>query len=393
MKKTALLFCGAFSLAAAAWSMDFGALAANSSVLEGNKASEMKLDQNDSISAWIRIPFGKSAYFTTEGLYRYKTKYIDVFNVEEEAKDPDDESLFDLSLAKLSVNHVTQGGGTVLLAAGRFGTADATGIIYSQTADGVSAGYASPYINLSAYGAYTGLLNTRTVSMLDESGYAPEDPEKKYELADKYVIGLGTVSVPNVFRNQTVTAQVVGAFRTEKERFNRMYATIAFNGPILPRLYYTVSSSLGLRQFDGENDLTNLSKGSLALYTGIHALTFTVNALYASGEQGPFKAFESITSQTAVKSYGERTEYTGLFLAGLSTSVKPVRQLLLSLGADAIFDAQESTCKYEGFQWQTGANWQIASDVSLCLSAYQYKDKEDSAYDKSSASLYAAISF
>ena len=389
----ALLFAAlTWSAGTAAYSLDFGALLSNDSAFVGNKMNELALEQTDTASAWLRLPLGEKAYFATEGFYRFERLPIDLFDVDEVPDEANDESAFDLSLAKVQAT-VPAGKGICTLSAGRFGMVDATSDIFNQNADGLSAGYASPVINLSVYGAYTGLLNTRTVAMLNEANIAPEDTEKKYELAEKYAVAAATLSLPNFVGSQTATLQALGTFRLEEESFNRLYATLACNGPLHPRLYYTLSSTLALRQYDGDRDLANLTKASLALYTGAKSLAFTANAVYASGKQGPFKAFQGFTSRTAVKANNGRTEYTGLCRGGLGLSLRPAKNLLLAAGGDAVLDAQDSSVTYEGFQWQASANWQIASDVSVCASAYQYRDKDNSYRDKSCVDFYAAIAF
>ncbi len=394
MKKTLRTLSTALALASlsAAYSIDFGALLSNDSNLTGNKYAKLMLDQSDTASAWIKVPLGKDAYFTTEGMYRFEKKWIDLFDVEENAKSADDESCVDLSLAKFQLQKELPSG-LFTLSAGRFATADTTSVIYAQAGDGVALTYAIPGLQLSAYGAYTGLLNTRTVSILNEDGYADEEPSKKYDFAAKYAVAALTASATGFIGSQTASIQALGAFRLEDESFNRLYATLAFSGPVLPRVYYTASSTLALRTYDGENELSNLTKASLTLFAEPKSLSLSAAAVYASGEQGPFKAFEGVTSQTAVRALNGRTEYTGLIKAGLAASAKPCRTLLTALGADLIFDAADTAVGYEGFQWQLSASWQLVSDVSLSLLTYQYYDVDDDDRNKSCIDISCAIAF
>ena len=378
--------------AATAGAADFGALVTNDSTFTGNKVSELTLDQMNAASAWLRIPFNNagSAYFTAEGLYQVERTPIAITADKDDVGDAENESAIDVDLVKLAASFGA-GSGTVTLAGGRFSTADVSGVIYNQNADGAFVGYESPTLTASLYGAYTGLLNTRTVTMLDD--VTEEDTEKLYQLSTKYAVATATVSLPNLVANQTITAQFLGTFRLEDDSYNRLYAALALNGPLARQLFYTASSTLGIRMYDGDTELSNLSKASLTLYTGVKGLTFAANGVYASGEQGPFKAFEGFTSQTAVKAYSGRTEYTGVVKGGLSASVKPVENVLAVFSGDAIFDAQDSSASYEGFQWQANLNWQVVSDVSLCATMYQYYDNDDSDRNKTGMNLYAAISF
>ena len=390
--KTALAAAALLGAAATASALDFGALLTNDSTFTGNKADALVLDQKDAASAWLRVPFNKAgtAYFAAEGLYQFERNPINISADKDDVGDAENASAIDVDLAKLSASFGA-GSGTLTLAGGRFSTADVSGVIYNQNADGAFVGYESPVLSASVYGAYTGLLNARTVSMLDD--VTEEDTEKLYQLATKYVVTTATLSLPNLVASQTLTAQFLGTFRLEDDSYNRLYAALALNGPLARQLFYSASSTLGICMYDGDTDLSNLTKASLSLYTGAKGLALTATGVYASGEQGPFKAFTGFTSQTAVKALSGRTEYTGLAKGGLAASVKPVATVLVVLSGDAIFDAADSSVSYEGFQWQASANWQIASDVSVCASAYQYRDKDNSYRDKSCVDFYAAIAF
>ena len=385
----AALLAGATTLASAA---DFGALVTNDSTFTGNKASELELDQKNTASAWLRIPFNNAGttYFTVEGLYQFERTPINI-SKDDDVGDAENQPLFDVDLAKFAAS-AGAGAGTFSLALGRFSTSDLTGIIYNQNADGALLSFESPVFALSLYGAYTGLLNARAVSMLDD--ITEEDTEKLYQLATKYAIGSATLSLPHFAAGQTLSAQFLGTFRLEDEDFNRMYATLALNGPLSTRLFYTLSSTLGISSYaDEDKEYSNLSKASLTLYTGVKGITFTANGVYASGEQGPFKSFTGFTSQTAVKALSDRTEYTGLIKGGLGMSIKPFASVLLSGGCEAILTALDTSIEYEGFQYQAALGWQVVSDVSLSASIYQYYDKENSERDKTGINLYAAISF
>lgn len=393
LKSRALVASLAFSVAAAAYAADYGALVTNDTSFSGQKVSELVLDQTNAISAWLRVPFNNAgtAYFTMEGLYQFERNYINVSDVDN-LPDEQTESIADIDLVKFAAARDVASG-SLSFAAGRFATADMSGFVYNQNADGLFLSYESPVIAVSAYGAYTGLLNKRAVTMLSERGSAVEDTEKLYELADKYAVAAATLSFPNIVANQTVTAQFLAAIRLQDEAFNRMYGELSFNGPLVRNTFYSLTSVLGIRNYDGDTDISNLTKANLSLHTGKKALTFGLNGVYASGEQGPFTAFEGFTSQTAVRSSAGRAEYTGLVKGGASVSLKPVNTFLAVLSGEAVFDAQSSSAAYEGFQWQANVNWQIVSDVSVSATFGQYFDNDIAPRDKTICDLYAAISF
>lgn len=367
----------------AAAAVDFGGAFDNDSKFSGNTTSDLKCDQKDTVSAWIRTPFDNdgNTYFVAEALYQYENDFAT------ETKT----NVIDVDLCKFGWSKVS-GSNKMSLAAGRFSSFDLSGIVFNQTADGILFRVEMPRFTAAAYAGYTGLLNAQMVTILSPAGESFNvDTDKAYVCAAKYGIASLSLSLPYCIANQTVSAQFFGTFRLEDNSYNRMYGTIGINGSIIPSLFYNLTSTLGMTSYDGASyDLSNLTAASVTLYPA-KTVSVGLNGVYASGEQGPFKAFTGFTSATASNALDE-PQYTGIAKCGLSATVKPVKSVLAGASADIVFNALDSV-EYGGFQYKINASWQIVSDVQAGAVFYQYKDNDNSDRDKSCVQLKAVITF
>lgn len=382
---SALLF------SASAWAVEFGGLFSNESKFSGPKYNDMTLDQSDTLSAWVRVPFNKtgSSYFIAEGLYKFEQNPL----LDDNA-DAENVSAIDVDLFKIVSQKATENG-TLSFSAGRFATHDLSTMVFSQMADGALLTYDSTTIGFSVYGAYTGLLNGRTVSMISPDGNWFEKKDKVYQLAEKYAVGAAGINFPNFAANQTFALQVMDAYRLEGDTINRLYGEIQLNGPIASNFYYILNTvfNYNMSKFSDESDtsIANLSRLALSWYPGVCNMAFTLNGVYASGEQGPFESFCGFTSQTAVNLSGGNTEYSNLVKAGLTASIKPVSNLLVAASGDAVFDAVKDI-KYLGVFANFSVVYQVVSDVQAGLSSYLFKG-DDSIHDKAAVTASLAISF
>ena len=141
----------------------------------------------------------------------------------------------------------------------------------------------------------------------------------------------------------------------------------------------------------------NLTKGAISVYPDFKSMSFSLNGLYASGKQGSFEAFQGFTSNTAVNSLKE-DEYSGIALAGISASIKPIESFLFFAGADIVFDTlageEQKSIERSGLQYSAGFNWQVVSDVSLGANLSQFIGKDDYAdYNRTQFRITAAIAF
>lgn len=377
-----ILAAGAvFSISSLMFAFETGGLITNETKFHhvdenGQKSDSLKLNQKNGISLWLRAPFTEdgSSYFTTEG--SFKTEY--------DASKPEDSEKFiltaDLNLFKVVFKNEAEAG-TMLLSAGRFFFSDLSGLVLAQNADGAQFDFSSSVFGASIYGAYTGLLNKKNITILEDTNVSQEavDAKKLYDPASKYVIGGLRLSAPYFAAGQTASLEGLGAFQLKDgDKYNRFYGTLSFSGPIVPSisLYYNLSSTLGIIKTENDTFKTNLTKASVSIYPDFKSASVSLNGVYASGNQGPLKGgFVGFTSQTAVEST-KSAEYNSIAKGGLSASIKPVSNFLLTASGDLVLSTaardEQKDIKMAGFQCSAGANWQVVSDVSLGANFIQY---------------------
>ena len=387
MKKSSIKVAIAATLFAAvvlpASAVDFGGTLDNTTKFTGPKIDTLSLDQKDSISFWLRAPFNNEGtmYLAAEGLFQYE--YIQSTTTTNLVADCD--------LFKFSDNISMGAKKSLLLSVGRFFKSDSSGIVFSQTSDGVYAQFKIPKMNIGVYGGYTGLLNAKSVSILNAatSTYA-YDTTKVYAFAAPYAVAGASFTAPYLFANQTIGVEVYSFFGTASttSNYNRFYGTLSMNGPLSSNIFYTFASTFGTD--DTFASVGNLSQFALSFYPTFMSSAVTAHAVYASGRNGPFSAFTGFTSNSATLAM-DCPEYTGIITAGLSYSMKPLNSLLLSAGADGVFDCPESV-SYSGVQFYGTVLYQAFTDVQLSLSAQQYIDTND-VTNKTSLTAKAVISF
>lgn len=361
-----LTACLCLSSAAA---FDYGFLLSNDSRIEAIGNNSYYLNQQNEVSAWLKIPFGKgvSHYLAAECLYRFEY---------------DDRTSFDADYADLQlfkyVWGTDTGRGFLEIDAGRFFTADATSRIFAQNADGLRVSFTGGQCAVQVSGSYTGLLNGNIVKMRNATDFDLPDNEKLYSFADKYVNAMVTATFPNVFLYQSVSVQGIASVRINETMYNRFYGTISIAGPIYRSLMYDVCASMGFSQYDDESvTISPFAKGTVSYYFTETAVNLDV--LFAG------KDFTGITSMTAYSSALE-PEFTDILMAGISVLSKPADVSLFSAGFDAVFDGTEQY-EFKGCQYNLGVVLQIASDVQSGIDWIQYIDAH------SSGEHYCELSF
>ncbi len=380
----------AMALLSPAFALDFGGSLDDSTKVSTGDFSTFALDQKNNLSAWLKVPFNNSGttYFAAEGKATFD------YSAGDFAALGSGTPLFtlDLSLFKFATS-LPLGNVSLNLSAGRFSVAETSGVVFSQVSDGLYLSYAAQRFNVSAYGGYTGLLNSQYVTMLDaDSSTFSSDGTAVYACASPYVVVLGGVSFPYLFKNQTLGLEAVLAFGTKgvggsNSGDSRLYFTAALNGPMAGSLFYTASTTLELEKFSA---LANLTKFSMTYFFDVKAASLGFAAVYASGSNGFLKPFMALTSNSALYD-AAGTEYTGIVKAGVNGSVKPLEQLYVGGGADLAFDCSDGF-GFKGFQWNASVKYQPFSDLQVSLSLDQFVGK-DSSSNNAELTLGAVISF
>lgn len=373
-KIAAVLFvCGIFQTAV--FALDGGALLYNDTSYKTNKHNEYYLNQKDVVTAWMKVPFGNSNenYFICEGLYKYEFNQ----NLKKQF------GYIDLNLFKAIYNlHLDNS--DLKFEGGRFYIAGLSPIVYSQNADGFRFTYKNDIVKASAYVGYTGLLNGNIVKMVNAPDYTKLNVQHIYSLQDKYVVTAETFEFENLFANQMLSAEFIGAFRADSISDTRMYMTLLMKGPFTSNLIYNIDATAAFRKYDKlDMKTTALVRAVLGYFFDKGSVNAT--AIFAS------KNFASITSHPAIENFTE-PEYSGLLKAGLAATYKPVEKLLISAGGDVVFDATKDF-ELKGALYNVSVTYQIFSDLSACVKWNQYFDINKSDFDYSCVSAVIKVAF
>lgn len=258
-----------------------------------------------------------------------------------------------------------------------------TSCIFGQPADGVSFSFDSSVYNFSLYAAYTGLLNSNVIKMINSEDFEIE-PEKVYALSDKFAtVALG-VSLPELIPNNTLSLQGLGAIRLDEIANNKFYLTVGLDGVVNRNIFYSVYGTASLKSYDKEDYLiSSFAKADLNFI--YDKLFLNVNALFAG------KDFEGVTSFVALNS-GYEPEYNSLLKAGVLASYRILDNVKFFASADIAFNGKENY-SLKGFQYDIGCDWQVVSDVYIGLDWNQYIDIDESDANYKAVNLKAMISF
>lgn len=392
--KNVFAVISALAIAQSVFALETGGLLTNDSkFLNAEKDGSLKLDQKNGINLWFRNPVSQdgSSYIAGEGSFLFE-KDMRIEDSEKQLK-----LYADLNLLKLVAKKELESGNLVF-SAGRFYNSDLSGLVYTQNGDGVKLEASLSGVEFSVFGAYTGLLNAKNITILGNDTDLTDKEKTVYVMANKFAVGALTLSLPYFAANQTLSIEGFGALSLESTKFNRFYGTVALNGPLFTPVFYNISSTMGFAKYDEEDMVKgNLTKGAISVYPDFKSMSFSLNGLYASGKQGSFEAFQGFTSNTAVNSLKE-DEYSGIALAGISASIKPVENFLFFAGADIVLDTlageEQKSIERSGLQYSAGFNWQVVSDVSLGANLSQFIGKDDYAdYNRTQFRITAAIAF
>lgn len=356
------------------FAIDYGANLKNDTKISPNEDDFFNLLQRNDLSAWIKVPFNEnnSAYLVAEGLYRFEYNNSVSYRV----------NYIDLSMLQFVLNKEI-GDNLFSLNLGRFAFTDLTSCIFGQPADGVSFSFDSSVYNFSLYAAYTGLLNSNVIKMINSEDFEIE-PEKVYALSDKFAtVALG-VSLPELIPNNTLSLQGLGAIRLDEIANNKFYLTVGLDGVVNRNIFYSVYGTASLKSYDKEDYLiSSFAKADLNFI--YDKLFLNVNALFAG------KDFEGVTSFVALNS-GYEPEYNSLLKAGVLASYRILDNVKFFASADIAFNGKENY-SLKGFQYDIGCDWQVVSDVYIGLDWNQYIDIDESDANYKAVNLKAMISF
>lgn len=370
MKRSLISILFAMLLLPSSFGYEWGLSLVNSTEFKGQEFDSLKLNQNDSLSLWTKIPFNKSNSSYLVGDVSYHFKYEDAGNNPVGFQNIVNLNMFKF-VSELSFNNVNK----MFIMAGRFPIVDSSRKVFAQSSDGLYLKYAGVFTNISLYGGYTGLLNSKEVTVLTpaETKYK-EASNDFYTLAPKYVPVSVMFNFPSLFANQQLNIQGWGFLDLNGDDFNRYYANIELDGYLAKGLNYSLSSVFGTVNFE---NLMNCSELTIKYFVS-EPFALQCSALYASGKNEIFDAFTGVTSNSVILAY-ENTECSNLFKAELGAVVSVLQKCLISAKGAYVADFTEESMDYRGIQWESNIIWNIFDDVQLSASMGQFygQDSKD----------------
>ncbi len=384
---------------------------------------------------WFDFPFVEDGDFGLAGQASLK------YNQENSHDDyPYIRLIADIDLLRYYYTHIDEKGG-FNLSLGRFSVTDKTSTIINQKIDGIHLGYNASKVQFGAYLGYTGLLNSKTTMIINSSGknywsslastslhdiymtdlksvprkdfseflrrlhwnkFWTDTGEQVFTWADPYVLSSLNFTFPYLFANQTPYIEANMALNSEgpckiEDEFDRFYLTAGIYGPfIFSDLVYNISTTFSTYGDSGTsksafNGVANLSKLDFTYFTSFHSLAFSANLIYASGNNGTYDTFYGFTS-TPISYMRYNPEHSAAVKYGISASFKPIKEFLVTLGADQLFSYKEDIVKYQGWQCYTEMKLQCTTDFQFQVKAYRFI-AEDATYDNTGASVTGIFSF
>ena len=370
MKRSLISILFAMLLLPSSFGYEWGLSLVNSTEFNGQEFDSLKLNQNDSLSLWTKIPFNKSNSSYLVGDVSYHFKYEDAGNNPVGLQNIVNLNMFKF-VSELSFNNVNK----MFIMAGRFPIVDSSRKVFAQSSDGLYLKYAGVFTNISLYGGYTGLLNSKEVTVLTPSETKYKEASNDfYTLAPKYVPVSVMFNFPSLFANQQLNIQGWGFLDLNGDDFNRYYANIELDGYLAKGLHYSLSSVFGTVNFE---NLMNCSELTIKYFVS-EPFALQCSALYASGKNEIFDAFTGVTSNSVILAY-ENTECSNLFKAELGAVVSVLQKCLISAKGAYVADFTEESMDYRGIQWESNIIWNIFDDVQLSASMGQFygQDSKD----------------
>lgn len=329
------------------------------------------VDQSNGVYLSFKTPLSDSFRLAGEGLYRYNLHVTD--------EKTSLSHIADVDLFKLS-GIWKNGTSNIALDAGRFIVSDASGAVFSQCSDGLNLKYETAKWKTGFYAGYTGLLNSLNVSMTDG---AVSDSEV-YRLSAAYV----PVSVNYAYTSflGTNVIGVQGSFYKgiSDGLTDKLYGTVTLNGNVGKNGTYSTAVVVGLNDY---SDLMLYAKFDYSAYIKNNAV-ITAGMEYASGNQGPFKSFKSITAKYAsgtgiVNSGVIVPKFSGIFVAD---------KMLASINEKVILLMPETSADFAGVDSTLSILYNVLSDVQIGCDVMAFTGK-DSDNNKFSITAKASLAF
>ncbi|MCR5699127.1 MAG: hypothetical protein K6G52_05725 [Treponemataceae bacterium] len=347
-------------LATSVFAFEWGGIIGETSYTD-DTISNLSFKEYADINMWMRAQFNKNLSLSGDVIYSLDYDFSQSSFASAATQKADLNSLFLRGTYALGDSGWNTG-----FSVGRIIVADTTSYILSQKLDAAGVSFTSPKsFTLKFYAGYTGLLNSLTNSVY--SPYFTAEDTIIYSLAAPYILADFTASFQSLFASQNLTVEALTAIDANfgNSSYNRVYLNLGLDGPIYKSLYYALASSFEgiLDSSTGSEtpfEFSNLSKAEIMYFFDWNSLVLSANALYVMDN------FTSISEQDATI---DSMKYTAMFKTGISSSVKFIDVINLSVGLDAVFD---SSFAYTGVQYNLSFRYQILDDLQASIYAAQF---------------------
>lgn len=351
--------------------VEYGGLISSDSSFEKIGESDFLFIEKLDSSAYFKVPLTREGklVFSTEVFYRFQYNQ------------PEINHFVDLPLLKLSYDD-NFGTEDLSISMGRFPLVDRTAKIFNQTSDGLFASFATENYVTSFYFGYTGLINRHLVTM-EEGGITEFSGFESdyYSSSLPYIVTNATITLPFVLLQQTVTAEFWGFSGIQNLKSNKLYGSLALNGPIIGNLFHNTEGIFAAILNDGTVDLAGLASTRLSYYFDLLGIATHMGVGYAS------EKFQTVTDVDAL---AMGANWTNLFIPSASVTLLPLSSLFVGIESSVALAA--NNMDYIGTDLVALINYQLFSDVALGVSASHFFAQEE-ALQSTKISIKAAISF
>lgn len=362
MKKFLLVIFSFFLFCGNLFAFEWGGLFKNESKMElmldsenENKQSST-FSQNNGLFLWLSTPISQDGNWIFKTEISYNFKYNSV-------SDTKIQNIIDCGLLKVS-GLIPLKTGLIDIAFGRFSVSDKTGSIFSTTSDGVSCNVHLSRFNLGVYTGYTGFTNLLTGNGFN--GFVADSNVQLYILQAGSIPVICNFELPSLFANQSLSVQALLDFDCTKTKSigNKMYGTLALEGPIISKLFYSFQTTFGTEAFGNVMNSTSLK----VMCYPLQFFNFNVGVQYASGDELVFAPFKTVTAN-AINPIID-TQYTdGVFpTVALIFFSGPFYSKFEITGALNLFDGFDSAdLFFKGVYGRLSASLNIYSDLQIGL--------------------------
>lgn len=342
----------------------------NFNIANSKKGLESAYFSNpNKLSLWMKQNIDKEGFynFSVQGSAYFKIRKLLAKNSPRVAT----KLMLDIDTLKFSFFIPINNSNNILIDVGRRGIADSTSLITSQSFDGIFAQYKSARFNMMASLAFTTLLNANIV-VLNEDSFKPSN--SVYAFPKSYVSLMAMFQIPILKTSYSINLDTLNFFETKKDGKMKLYLTAGVKGPIVRRLFFSVSASPSfVREHLGGKNKWNvgvLATGAIAYYFPKYNAKLGINIQYASGGKNYFQSFTLRHISPLFFS-----PYTNVLNIGARGSIKPMQELYIQATVNLAFKGRENSGRrafYEGFEWYTSASYTIMRDITLEASLGQF---------------------